>query len=111
MLASIATDKRGYPHTVIFFLFLDENISCGYSLEAPRRVPQHMFLLRHKKNISIFWMKKVPYLLLHVCAASYCIYPKYWDTLSTYHTGPKILNSPFYYIVSLDVSKILLYVW
>ena len=25
-----ATDKRGYPHN-IFFLFLDENICCGYS--------------------------------------------------------------------------------
>ena len=29
----------------------------------------------------------------------YCIYPKYWDTLSTYHTAPKILNSPFYYLL------------
>ena len=26
----------------------------------------------------------------------YHIYPKYWDTLSNYHTCPKILNSPFY---------------
>ena len=50
-------------------LFLDENICCGYSLEAPCRgasneYPQHMFLLRNKKDISIFWMKEVPYLLL-----------------------------------------------
>ena len=29
----------------------------------------------------------------------YCIFPKYWDTLSTYHTCPKIWNSPFYYIL------------
>ena len=33
---------------MIFFLFLQENIRCGYSLEAPRRgasneYPQHMF--------------------------------------------------------------------
>ena len=40
-----------------------------YSLEAPRRgasneYPQHMFSLRNKKNISIFRMKKAPYLLL-----------------------------------------------
>ena len=40
-----------------------------YSFEAPRRgasneYPQHMFLLRNKKAISIFWMKKAPYLLL-----------------------------------------------
>ena len=27
------------------------------------------------------------------------IYPKYWDTLSTYHTCPKIWNSPFYYLL------------
>ena len=33
----------------IFFLFLHENVCCGYSLEAPRRgasneYPQHVFL-------------------------------------------------------------------
>ena len=59
---------RGGIH-IIFFLFLDENICCGYSLEAPRwgasnKYPQHMFSLRNKKDISIFRMKKVPYLLL-----------------------------------------------
>ena len=59
----IATDKRGIH--IIFFLFLDENICCGYSLEAPRfsyfltktasnEYPQHMFLSRNKKDISIF---------------------------------------------------------
>ena len=40
-----------------------------YSLEAPHRgasneYPQYMFLLRNKKDISIFWMKNAPYLLL-----------------------------------------------
>ena len=54
---------------MIFFLFLNENICCGYSLEAPRRgtsneYPQHMFSLRNKKDISTFRKKKVPYLLL-----------------------------------------------
>ena len=53
----------------MFFLFLDEYICCRYSLEAPRQgasneYPQHMFLLRNKKDISIFRMKKAPYLLL-----------------------------------------------
>ena len=38
----------------IFFLYLKENIHCGYSLEAPNRgasneYKQHMFSLRHKK--------------------------------------------------------------
>ena len=41
---------------LISFLFLDENICCGYSLEAPCRgasneYPQHMFSLTNKKNI------------------------------------------------------------
>ena len=41
---------------LIFFLFLNENICCGYSLEVPRRgtsdeYPQHMYLSRNKKNI------------------------------------------------------------
>ena len=54
---------------MIFFLFLHENICCGYSLEAPRRGasndhPQHMFSWRNKKDISIFRTKKAPYLLL-----------------------------------------------
>ena len=66
---NIATDKRGIH--IIFFLFLNKNICCGYSLEAPRRgasneYPQHMFSWWNKKDISIFWMKKAPYLLLCV---------------------------------------------
>ena len=52
-----------------FFLLLNKNMCCGYSLEAPRQGAsneylQHMFLLRNKKDSSIFRMKKVPYLLL-----------------------------------------------
>ena len=44
---------------MIIFLGLNKNICCGYSSEAPRggasdEYPQHMFLLRNKKNISIF---------------------------------------------------------
>ena len=42
----------------IFFLLLDENICCGYSLEAPQRgasneYPQHMFSSRNKKTIYL----------------------------------------------------------
>ena len=64
LLVHKATDKKGIH--IIFFLFLHENIYCGYSLEVPRRgvsneYPQHMFLWRNKKDISIFRMKKVPY--------------------------------------------------
>ena len=63
---NIATDKRGIH--IIFFLFLDENICCGFSLEAPRQgasnaYPQHKFLSR-KKISAFFGWKKAPYLLL-----------------------------------------------
>ena len=63
-----APDKRGYPDKY-FFLFLHENIYCGYSLEAPQRgasneYPQHMFSCTNKKNINIFQLKKVLYLEL-----------------------------------------------
>ena len=59
--------ERGI-HT-ISFLFLHENICCGYSLEAPLRgasyeYPQHMFSWRNKKNINTFQLKKAPYLEL-----------------------------------------------
>ena len=42
------------------FLFLNKNICCGYPLETPHwgasnKYPQHMFLLRNKKNINSFW--------------------------------------------------------
>ena len=51
---TIARDKRGIHIT--FFLYLHENICCGYSLEVPRRgtsneYPQHMFWWGNKKNI------------------------------------------------------------
>ena len=29
----------------------------------------------------------------------YPIYPKYWDTLPSYHTSPKIWNSAFYHLL------------
>ena len=54
----IGTDKGVFfiRKMLISFLFLDKNICCGYSLEAPCRgasneYPQHMFLSRNKKNI------------------------------------------------------------
>ena len=42
----------------IIFLFLDQNICCGYSSEVPLRgasneYPQHMFSLRNKKIIYL----------------------------------------------------------
>ena len=55
-----ALDKAFFSNQKVstFFLFLDENICCGYSLEAPPRgtsneYPQHMFSLRSKKTIHL----------------------------------------------------------
>ena len=44
----------------IFFLFLSENICCGYSLEAPHRgasdeYPQHMFFFCAEVIKSVFF--------------------------------------------------------
>ena len=51
---------------MIIFLFFNKNIRCGYSLEVPREgtsneYPQHMFLLRNKKNISSFWTESLDF--------------------------------------------------
>ena len=47
---------------IFLFLFLDKNIYCGYSLEAPRRGASneclhHRFSWRKKNNITFFRMK------------------------------------------------------
>ena len=51
----------------LIFLFLHENVCCGYSLKASHRstsneYPQHMFSWWNKKNINIFGWKKASYL-------------------------------------------------
>ena len=61
--------KLGYAGVYLFFLFLPQNIDCGYSLEPPRRggsnvYPQSMFLSKNKKNINIFQLKNVQFLKL-----------------------------------------------
>ena len=77
---------------MIFFLFLNENICCGYSLEVPRRgtsneYPQHMFSLRNTKDIGIFQMKKAPYLLLSLITSfhlDFCASIKIEQILNSY---------------------------
>ena len=54
---------------MIFFLFLNENICCGYSLEAPRRGASNEYdkicFLSEIRKISAFLdEKKASYLLL-----------------------------------------------
>ena len=53
--------KLGYSGVYIFFLFLLQNIDCGYSIELPRRggsnIPTINVLSKNKKNIKIFQLK------------------------------------------------------
>ena len=51
--------KLGFAGVYLFFLFLLQNIDCGYSLELPHRgssnvYPQSMFLSKNRKNIFFF---------------------------------------------------------
>ena len=52
--------KLGYAGVYLFFLFLLQNIDCGYSLEPPRRdgsnmYPQSMFLAKIRKIAKLFY--------------------------------------------------------
>ena len=66
-MINMAPDKMGmgYPHKYSF-LFLIENIRCGYSLERPgqgafNENPQHTFSMGNKEYISIICFgKKTP---------------------------------------------------
>ena len=54
--------KLGYAGVGLFFLFLLQNIDCGYSLEPPRRggsnvYPQSNVLSKNNKNINFFPVK------------------------------------------------------
>ena len=59
------------------------------------------------KGVWIFKVHAVFKIITANCAMTskdishciYCIYLKYWNTLSTYHTCPKIWNSPSYYLL------------
>ena len=60
--------KLGYAGVYLFFLFLLQNIDCGYSLEPPRQGgsnvrPQTMFWAKIRK-ISFFFLMKFSFFLL-----------------------------------------------
>ena len=48
--------KLGYAGVYLFFLFLLQNIDCGYSLEPPRRGGSNVYpqsvLSKNKKNVK-----------------------------------------------------------
>ena len=60
---------------LIVFLFLDKNIYCGKSLEAPHKGAsneylQHRFLSRNKKNTDTVWLK----MCLYIKSCVYIVY-------------------------------------
>ena len=63
--------KLGFGGVYLFFLFLIQNIDCGYSLEPPRRggsnvYPQSMFSAKIRKisaeNFQFLKLKKSPFI-------------------------------------------------
>ena len=49
--------KLGFTGVYIIFLFLLQNIDCGYSLEPPQRVATISVWSKTMKNIKIFQLK------------------------------------------------------
>ena len=61
--------KLGYTGVYLFFLFLLQNIDCGYSLEPHRRggsnlYPQSMFWSKNKKKYQNFSVENFQFLKL-----------------------------------------------
>ena len=84
---------------LISFLFLHENICCGYSLEAPHRgasneYPQHMFLWRNKKKIM--WIPPL------ICSYGPNIYGKYVSIKSTKPLQTDFTECPVTYSRTCD---------
>ena len=90
---------------LISFLFLHENICCGYSLEAPQpgasnEYPQHMFSWRNKKNI----MRIPPLIYSYVsgcgkelnahleCCLSEISHPRHIKIFHSYYTSTGLIN-------------------
>ena len=51
--------KMGFTGVYLFFLFLLQNIDCGYTLEQPQRggshvYPRSMFLSKNEKKYQLF---------------------------------------------------------
>ena len=77
---------------MIFFLFLQENICRGYSLEAPRRGtsnehPHHMFSWRNKKKIM--WIPPLTgsYETIYPILLCYSYWLKLSRTMGKYFIG------------------------
>ena len=66
-------DKRDVSRNIICnFFFFQEDICCGYSLDASHEKPQHIFPWRNEKKNQNFWLKKAPYLELYAGLWLHC---------------------------------------
>ena len=67
--------KLGFAGVYLFFLFLLQNIDCGYSLETPRRGGSNVYpqsvLSKNKENIKKFQLEIFPFLKLKISV--YCM--------------------------------------
>ena len=103
-----------------YFFFLHKNICCRHSLET------YMFSYWNKKNnlsgYAFVWSNAVIRLQMHrliwIISRNtfpeawnvktytlgkkriYCIYPKYWDTLTPYQKHVKVWTNPFHYLLT-----------
>ena len=105
-LTIIATEMAlfFFNHKILtFFLFLQENVCCGYSMKAPWRAayneyPQHMFLCRNTNNISTI----VYPLLSGAMSESYYFH---------FHKKTNTINTNYCYMTYIKTWLILWKIW
>ena len=59
--------KLGFTGVHILFLFLVQNIDCGYSLEPPKRVPTNNVLSKNMKIVKKIQLKIVIFTAMKNC--------------------------------------------
>ena len=52
-------EKLGFAGVNLYFLFLIQNIDCGYSLELPRCLPTINVLNKSIKNSKVFFSNEI----------------------------------------------------
>ena len=61
--------KLGFTGEYIIFLFLLQNIHCGYSLEPPQLTCTQIYVLsKNKKNITFFQLKITIFTAVKYCS-------------------------------------------
>ena len=102
----------------IFYIFMQQFIPILNGKISKRREPAYYFTIgkyhslipdcvtialsyfSQSKSVSIFLTSPLKHMLWVITRSTYHIYPKYWDTLSTYHTCPNIGYRPLYHLLT-----------